>query len=177
MTLIEIREAKQEEAELIARISRTTFQETFGPVNTAEDMQLFLDEQFTLQQLMEECGKPGHRHYLAWYEDQPAGYMFIKYRSHPSLLTDKAMEISRIYCLSAFQGKGIGKALLLEAMKAARVKNYSTIWLGVWKENKKAITFYQSFGFRTFGTTDFLLGKDLQQDWLMECTVPSLPTQ
>jgi ribosomal protein S18 acetylase RimI-like enzyme len=175
MSLITIREANKDEAALIAKISRSTFQETFGPVNTEKDMQLFLDEQFTMQQLVEEVGKPGHRHFLAWYQDQPAGYLFIKYRSHPALLTDAAIEISRIYCLAAFQGKGIGKALMLEAMKEGRTNHCSTVWLGVWKENKKALTFYQSFGFDIFGTTDFLLGMDMQQDWLMQCSISNLP--
>lgn len=174
MSLITIREANKDEAALIAKISRSTFQETFGPVNTEKDMQLFLDEQFTMQQLVEEVGKPGHRHFLAWYQDQPAGYLFIKYRSHPALLTDAAIEISRIYCLAAFQGKGIGKALMLEAMKEGRTNDCSTVWLGVWKENKKALTFYQSFGFDIFGTTDFLLGMDMQQDWLMQCSISNL---
>jgi len=174
MSLITIREANKDEAALIAKISRSTFQETFGPVNTEKDMQLFLDEQFTMQQLVEEVGKPGHRHFLAWYQDQPAGYLFIKYRSHPALLTDAAIEISRIYCLAAFQGKGIGKALMLEAMKEGRTNYCSTVWLGVWKENKKALTFYQSFGFDIFGTTDFLLGMDMQQDWLMQCSISNL---
>jgi hypothetical protein len=64
---------------------------------------------------------------------------------------------------------------MLEAMKEGRTNHCSTVWLGVWKENKKALTFYQSFGFDIFGTTDFLLGMDMQQDWLMQCSISNLP--
>ena len=41
------------------------------------------------------------------------------------------------------------------------------VWLGVWKQNKKAIDFYTKWGFRIFGECDFVLGNDLQKDWLM----------
>jgi ribosomal protein S18 acetylase RimI-like enzyme len=82
-------------------------------------------------------------------------------------LNDPALEISRIYCLEKFQGKGVGKSLMQEAIMDANRKQLKWVWLGVWKENAKAISFYRSFGFNTFGTTNFLLGNDWQEDWLM----------
>lgn len=168
MNHIELMDAGKDLASLVADMSRKTFQQTFGPYNTAEDMQLFLLEQFTQEKLMQEVGIPGHRHILAYYDGIPAGYVFIKYHSHELLMNEPALEISRIYCLQEFQGLGIGKAMMEEALKDARHNNLKWVWLGVWKENAKALTFYQSFGFSSFGTTDFLLGKDWQKDWLMK---------
>jgi ribosomal protein S18 acetylase RimI-like enzyme len=168
MPLIQLHDVGKDQSELIASLSRQTFLETFGPVNTQENMKLFLDEQFTMSQLMAEVGLPGTRHVLAYCDGIPAGYMFIKYRAHSSLDTESALEISRIYCLQEFQGLGIGKTLMLEAINDAKKKKLSIVWLGVWKENAKALKFYQSFGFSSFGTTDFLLGKDWQEDWLMK---------
>jgi ribosomal protein S18 acetylase RimI-like enzyme len=168
MKHIELKDAGKNLAPLIADISRKTFQETFGPVNTAEDMQLFLQEQFTTEKLIQEVGIPGHRHVMAYVDEIPAGYLFIKYHSHHLLKNEPALEISRIYCLQEFQGLGIGKALMEEALKDAKRTKLKWVWLGVWKENAKALKFYQSFGFSSFGTTDFLLGKDCQEDWLMK---------
>ena len=168
MNHIELMDAGKDLESIVAEISRKTFQETFGPVNTEIDMQIFLQEQFTADQLSKEVGMPGHRHVLAYVDDIPAGYMFIKYHSHQLLNNEPALEISRIYCLQEFQGLRIGKALMEEALKDARHNNLKWVWLGVWKENNKALTFYQSFGFSSFGTTNFLLGKDWQKDWLMK---------
>lgn len=167
MKHIELKDAGIEQAAMIADISRTTFQETFGPVNTKEDMQLFLQEQFTVEKLIQEVGIPGHRHVIAYSAGIPAGYLFIKYHSHALLQNEPALEISRIYCLQAFQGQGVGKAFMQEALLDANRKKLNWVWLGVWKENTKALAFYQSFGFSIFGTTDFLLGRDWQEDWLM----------
>lgn len=171
MNHIELKDAGIEQAALIADISRTTFEETFGPHNTVEDMQLFLQEQFTADQLIQEVGIPGHRHVIAYSDGTPAGYLFIKYHSHPLLQNEPALEISRIYCLQKFQGRGIGKSLMQEALLDAYKKNLKWVWLGVWKENTKALAFYQSFGFSSFSMTAFLLGNDIQQDWLMKCKI------
>jgi diamine N-acetyltransferase len=155
------------EADLLADISRTTFAETFAPVNTPEDIAAFMEQQFTAEQLKAEMGKPGYLHLLASYNGTPAGYLFLKKQTHPLLNQAAALEISRIYCLQAFQSKGVGKAMMEYALQFAQENGLPTIWLGVWKENTKALAFYTSFGFRIFGDTDFLLGNDLQKDWLM----------
>lgn len=155
------------EADLLADISRTTFAETFAPVNTLEDMAIFMEQQFTTEQLKAEMGKPDYLHLLASYNGAPAGYLFLKKHSHPLLQKSAALEISRIYCLQTFQGKGVGKALMEYALDYAKENELPTVWLGVWKENAKALAFYTSFGFRIFGETDFILGNDLQKDWLM----------
>jgi len=165
--MIQIAPFHSSEADLLADISRTTFAETFAPVNTPEDMVIFMEQQFTAEQLKAEMGKPGYLHLLASYNGAPAGYLFLKKQTHPLLNLAAALEISRIYCLQAFQGKGVGKAMMEYALLFAQENGLPTIWLGVWKQNTKALAFYTSFGFRIFGETDFLLGSDLQKDWLM----------
>ncbi|MBD0288901.1 MAG: alpha/beta hydrolase, partial [Flavisolibacter sp.] len=57
-TAITIRTATREDAELIANMSRQTFYETCAALNTKENMEQFLREQFTKQKLMAEVGTP-----------------------------------------------------------------------------------------------------------------------
>jgi ribosomal protein S18 acetylase RimI-like enzyme len=38
----------------------------------------------------------------------------------------------------------------------------------VWEHNQRAIDFYTRWGFEKFGDIDFLLGNDLQNDWMMQ---------
>ena len=166
-SMIQIEPFLSSEADLLANISRTTFAETFAPVNTPEDMAIFMEQQFTAEQLKAEMGKPGYLHLLASYNGAPAGYLFLKSQTHPLLNQTASLEISRIYCLQAFQAKGVGKAMMEYALQYAKENDLPTVWLGVWKENAKALAFYTSFGFRIFGDTDFILGNDLQKDWLM----------
>ena len=65
-------------------------------------------------------------------------------------------------------GKGVGKKLMQTCHDIARQKGKKILWLGVWKENHRAIDFYKSWGFEIFGDQEFILGDDVQTDWLMK---------
>jgi len=167
MSLV-IRHATKEDAKLIADISHQTFYETFIADNSKEDMDKFLNEQFTKGKLMLEVGAPENIFLLAYYDDEVAGYAKLRDSKIPlSLDNANVLEIARIYCMSHFIGKGIGKALMQASIDLAREKKKEVVWLGVWEKNQRAIEFYTKWGFEKFDETDFLLGNDMQRDWLM----------
>lgn len=164
-----IRSAGVEDGSLIADLSRQTFYETFAAYNTVEDMDTFLLEQFTRGRLMLEVGQPGLYFFIALANGEAVGYLKLREGKTPAGISNKnALEIARIYVLKSHAGKGIGKALMGKSLEVARSLQKETVWLGVWEKNGKAIDFYNSWGFIIFGQQDFLLGKDLQKDWLMK---------
>jgi len=166
--MVQIRLAEAGEAELIAEISRETFYDTFAAHNTVADMDKFMAEQFSTAQLVEEFSQTGHTFFLAWVDDLPAGYIFLKNKSHQALGSASAMEISRLYVRKAFIGKGIGKLLMQKAIAFAAQEQKEWIWLGVWEHNQTAIDFYTAFGYEKFAEHEFILGDDVQLDWLMK---------
>jgi ribosomal protein S18 acetylase RimI-like enzyme len=165
--MINIRYATIEDAALIAAISRETFYETFAAFNTASDMQKFMDEQFSVADLMAQVADPAHHYFLVYDDNQAVGYTFLIDRTHPSLKSSLSLEIARIYIRQSAIGKGIGKALMNRAISFAQSQQKNAVWLGVWEHNQRAIDFYLSLGFSKFGEHDFLLGDDVQRDWLM----------
>ena len=70
-------------------------------------------------------------------------------------------------------GSGIGHKLMRAAMETTHREGFQTMWLGVWENNTHAIRFYQRHGFVTVGSHQFLLGKDLQTDLVMQLTTVS----
>lgn len=164
-----IRKATTKDALLIADISHQTFFETFAPHNKKEDMDKFLSEQFTKGKLMLEVGKIENTFLLACHNQDVAGYVKLRESRPPgSLGHSKAMEIARLYARNNMIGKGVGKALMQASINVAGEKNKETLWLGVWEKNQRAIDFYIKWGFEKFDETNFLLGNDLQTDWLMK---------
>ncbi len=161
-----IRTASIADAELIAEISRECFYDAFAKDNTQADMDKFMSEKFSVETLMAEVGVPRHIFMLAYLDNEPAGYLFIKDNGHPAL-SDNAIEISRIYARDRFIGKGVGRSLLLAALAEAKAMKKDKVWLGVWEHNHRAIQFYSSFGFQKFSEHEFVLGSDVQTDWLM----------
>ena len=164
-----IRIANKEDAELIANISRLTFFETFAAENTKENMNKFMSEQFSKEKLMAEVGAPGNIFLLAIDEEGPVGYVRMKETEHnESLGAVPAIEISRIYAMPHKIGKGVGPLLMQACIDMAKKMNKKIIWLAVWEKNQKGISFYKKWGFERFGEHDFILGDDVQLDWLMK---------
>jgi len=165
---IEIKPAGRPEADLIADIARKTFMETYGEMNTPENMEVYLNSQFSDEKLLEELQHPRTRFFLAYLDGIPAAFTKVRDdRKAKKLEEIKAIEIQRIYVLQEYQGFSLGKAMLDMIKELAREDGYQTIWLQVWQKNNKAIRFYQKAGFTVFETASFLLGSSSQQDFLM----------
>lgn len=161
---IEIRTAGKKDAALIADLSRKTFYDTFAPHNTAADMEKFMAEQFTGEKLMAEVGTPENTFLLANVAEKPAGYACLReWKGDPAKI-----EIARLYADVEFIGKGIGKALMQACIGLAEQRGKKTVTLGVWDKNERAIAFYAAWGFEKVGQHDFVLGSDVQQDWIMQ---------
>ena len=164
-----IREATIDDAILIADISQLTFRHTFSADNTPEDMDMFLSQQFTKGKLMLEVGRPELQFLLAYAGNEIAGYVKLREAKAPEGLgVTNALEIARLYAMPAMIGKGVGKLLMQASITAAKDAGKEAVWLGVWEKNRRAIDFYQRWGFEKFGEVDFLLGTDMQRDWLMK---------
>jgi ribosomal protein S18 acetylase RimI-like enzyme len=163
-----LREATTDDAVLIADISRQTFYDSFAADNTKEDMDKFLREQFTRGKLILEVGARGNTFFLAYCNNEIAGYLKLRDAGKPAALSGmNVLEIARLYALSTMIGKGVGSLLMQKSIDTAQEKNKEAVWLGVWEKNRRAIDFYTRWGFEKFGEQDFLLGDDVQNDWLM----------
>jgi len=167
--MLSVRTATAADAGLIADLSRQTFYDTFSSFNTKEDMELFMSEQFTRDQLEQQvCNDPGMFSIL--YDGQtPAGYYRLSIQNAPPELGNiSALEIARIYIVKQWQGRGAGDLLMRTIHSFAAEHQFAVVWLGVWEKNEPAIRFYKKWGFEKFGEHDFLLGTDVQCDWLMK---------
>jgi ribosomal protein S18 acetylase RimI-like enzyme len=171
--MIEIRPATLNDAELVADISRETFYETYVAYNTKEDMDKFMSEQFSREKLMAQVGVKGNLFLLAYVNEEPAGYVFLRDETHPHIPDENAVEICRFYARRAFIGRGVGKKLMQSAVAYALAENKTFIWLIVWQQNARAMQFYTSFGFEIFAEQDFILGNDVQRDWAMKLKIKS----
>jgi len=166
---ITVRLATKDDAALIADLSRQTFYESYHLQNTKEDMDKFLGEVFTKENLMAEVGAGGNTFFIAFNGDEALGYVRLREsKIHTALGDANAIEIPRIYALQSAIGKGVGKQLMLAAINFAKLLNKQVIWLGVWENNQRAIDFYTKFGFEKFGEDEFVLGNDIQTDWLLK---------
>jgi ribosomal protein S18 acetylase RimI-like enzyme len=163
-----IRPALVGDAVLIAHLASKTFMETYGEMNTPENMEKYLETQFSVSKIIAELSNHNARFFLVYVDGIPAAFTKLRQDRKPKQLENEiVIEIQRIYVLKEFQGFSIGKTLIKMVKKLAKAEGFKAIWLQVWQKNNKAIRFYQKVGFVVYETATFILGDDVQQDFLM----------
>lgn len=172
MDAISIESVKNDEAELLQRVSRLTFFDTYSSFNTPENIRKYLNDNLSLEKITEELNNTNSKFYFAKKDGDILGYLKVSYNGMPPKINDKnALEIERIYVLKGIQGKGIGQQLIEKAVDVAKESNLQDIWLGVWEENRNAINFYTRNGFVAYDKHVFMLGNDEQIDVLMKRSI------
>jgi ribosomal protein S18 acetylase RimI-like enzyme len=168
METIEIKRITVQELDQLKEIGRKTFQETFSESNDDENMKKYLDEKFSSDKLIEELNNTDSEFYFATLENDVIGYLKVNFgESQTELKDDTALEIERIYVSKEFHGKKVGQLLYEKAIQIAKDKNVHYVWLGVWENNVRAISFYTKNGFVEFDKHIFKLGDDEQIDIMM----------
>lgn len=156
------------DVEQLQAISKKTFLETFASSNSEENMTKYLEEGFSLSKLSDELNNTNSEFYFALENDEVIGYLKINFgNSQTELKDDKALEIERIYVLQEYHGKRVGQLLYDKAISTAKENTAAYVWLGVWEENPRAISFYKKNGFVEFDKHIFKLGDDEQTDIMM----------
>jgi diamine N-acetyltransferase len=168
MMQVLIKQMMPDEVDLLEQISRKTFFETFTGTTSAENLQKYLDDNFTSSRFLNELNTAGSAFYLAWSGKKLIGYMKInKGEAQNEFRYDDSMEIERLYLIKEFWGKAAGQKLLDFAFQQALAMNARMIWLGVWENNLRAIRFYKKNDFQVIGKHPFAVGEDVQTDLLM----------
>jgi ribosomal protein S18 acetylase RimI-like enzyme len=174
--MITIRVAVEDDARILADISRQTFYDTFAAQNSEENMEIHMQEYYALDKILAELKDPYCTFLLAYEGDQLAGYAKLnEHAKEEAKSLDNPIEIERIYSCKEMIGKGVGKKLMENCLAAANEKKKNTVWLGVWESNSRAIEFYTRWGFEKFGEHNFPVGDDPQKDWLMKRSIAGDP--
>lgn len=158
-----------DDLEKLQKIGRQTFQETFSESNSEENMRNYLEKGFSKEKLTQEINDKNSEFYFAIVNNEVIGYLKVNFgESQTELKDSKALEIERIYVSKEFQGKGVAQILYSKAIEIAKLKSAEYVWLGVWEENPRAISFYKKNGFVEFDKHIFMLGDDEQTDVMMK---------
>ena len=166
---ISVRTCNQKDIDALVALGIKTFRDTFDEYNSPENMIRYINDTFTRKIFEHEMKQPGTEFFLAFDGRRPAGYAKIR-SSHPpvGLNSRAALEIERLYAHRDYIGKRVGHMLVQTCLAYAKKKGTKTLWLGVWENNQRAISFYEKNGFVKFGEHAFMLGDDAQTDWLMK---------
>jgi ribosomal protein S18 acetylase RimI-like enzyme len=165
-----VRRADESDVTLLALLGARLFEQAFGAANNPDDIADYVATAFSVEALRNvvldaDCA--------SWIAEDPGraaiGYAILRRGTTANGITsDRPAEVQRIYVERAWHGRNVGEALMRACIDhAQRVWHADELWLGVWQDNPRAITFYEKSGFRVVGEQTFQLGSDVQKDFVM----------
>ncbi|MGD9630426.1 MAG: N-acetyltransferase family protein [Pyrinomonadaceae bacterium] len=166
---VSIREASAEDALLISALAVVSFYEAYFEQDDPHDLARYLNESFAPDVISAEMAAGGSTFFIAFRGEQAVGYAILRDGEvHPSVSCGNAIELRRIYLVERVWGAGIGERLLRHCLEFARSIGKDVLWLGVWQENRRGLSFYQKHGFRAVGTLTFPYGDSVGINNVME---------
>ena len=91
---------------------------------------------------------------IAKIKEEVVGFAVMELDESPSfdsLVTRKFAYMNDFGIKNSYQRNGIGKVLFEACLEWSKNKDATSLDLNVWEFNKKAISFYESFGMETIG--------------------------
>lgn len=165
---IHIHQATVDDAHLLTEMGARMFAESFGAFNRPEDMQVYLEKSFNQAAIRAALLSDRVIYLLVTLSKQVIGYAKVSQNTSPiPIQGNNPIELDRIYIDLAFSRRGYGSQLLAACVDAARQMGGDMLWLGVWERNEQAIRFYKRWGFEIVGEMEFVLGADIQNDFVM----------
>lgn len=114
---------------------------------------------FSAAEVRAILNNPEQHIYIACVDDQPAGYIYIQIGERAESPIRHAMRLLYIHHISvnpAYQGTGVGKALIDHVKAVAREEGIAHLELDVWSFNTHAQAFFQSQGFEPYNVRMWL---------------------
>ncbi len=157
--MIEIKKAKESDAEILALLGRVTYVESHGHfIEDKTDLLKYLSKSFSVAKTREDI-KNNNNLFLILYVDQlPIGYVKLVLKAtHESVESKNSCRLERIYILADFLPMKLGTQFLDFIEEKAKELQFDTMWLSVYVKNNRAIRFYEKNEFENVGELSFLV--------------------
>jgi ribosomal protein S18 acetylase RimI-like enzyme len=170
MTDFSIRQCTVDDAATLSSLSARLFTETYGPTHAEPELSRYLARSFAVEGIRTAILDDEEAMLVA---EDPGGhaiaYAYLRASADPpsGVNGQRVFEIVRFYVDGAFQGRGIGAALMQKSLDETKRRGANAVWLQVWKEAPWAVGFYERMGFTVVGSAKFYFGEQIGDDHVM----------
>lgn len=166
----EIRLASPADAEQVALLGAQVFTSTYGNSIVAEDLQVYLDKNYTSTAVLADIQDANKTILVASDANKRIiGYIYLTLGASEACIANitNKIELERLYILPSAHGMGVGRSLEREGETLGRKLGATHMWLGVWEHNVRAVHVYKHWGYSAVGQHMFTIGKTVQTDIVM----------
>lgn len=152
-----VRKATLEDAVYIALLARITFTEAFSHLfHNKQHLLDYYHKAFSVEKIRNSIQKDNNVYFIAFCDELPVGYAKLKkYSPSPFQHEEKISQLEKIYVLNNFISLKIGKQLMEQLLEQVQNLKSTDLWLAVYVDNHRAISFYEKNGFSTAGNHTF----------------------
>lgn len=166
-----IRPCLPADASTLCALGARLFRQAYGATHAEPRLSPYLARAYDPERVAGELASPGYRAWFAVDDAQePFAYAVVR-RSEPpfpgNLPGQRPAEVLRFYVDAAWQGRGVGYALMRSCEAQARAWGADCLWVAVWQQAGWAIAFYRRTGLAVSGTAIFQFGDRADDDYLM----------
>ena len=154
--MYELKKADLESTNLLKQLMIDTFKQAYEDMHTKENIEEYCNKNFIDKSVEDILSSDLFTCTIAFNVDFPVGFLILKDEECPARIDGSSLELQQLYILKSEYKKGLGKQLFKNMIKISKSKSKQYIWLYVSDTNKRAVSFYNSIGFRKIGT-----GKDI----------------
>lgn len=156
--MLKIIKATIEDAETLSKVGPASFLPAHGHSAPKEIIDSYIAANFSEENLIKELSNPNFQYHIVYYNNKIAGFSKVIFNFENENIKDKKVtKMERLYLLKEFYNLGLGKKLLDFNINLAQKHKQAGIWLFVWIENQRALSFYKKTGFKKVGYFDFVL--------------------
>jgi len=167
MDKISYGKARIEDSTRLSVLFKTVYIEVYATEGITFEFANFIEKRFSIEQIEHTIKKNPDQLLIAYLNGNPIGAAEVIYNSMCPIRKVATPELSKLYVLRRFNGKGIGYSLLIEAEEQLRQKGYKDLYLEVYTKNDHAISFYERQGYQKIGSADFPMEHNVYKNWVM----------
>lgn len=170
MDSIIFRSATIDETENLVILKQQVWVSTYAIEGIRKEFSDYLLDTFTLENEIAIMENQQKFTLIAEYKGHLIGCVEVDLNPNKSIPQIESLpEISVLYVLERFCGKGIGKLLLHEVIAKLKNLNYKGVWLSVYHRNQRGINFYNQNGFKDIGKLFFEMSGNRYENRIMMC--------
>lgn len=167
MDNISISKAKIEDVLRISILLKTVYIQTYASEGITFEFANFIEKRFSLKYITDIINENPDQLVISHFKNNPIGVAEIIFESKCPIRNIPVPELSKLYVLERFYGKGIGYGLLSASEKLLKEKGYKEFYLEVYYKNTRAIRFYERQGYKIIGNTDFRIENSVYKNFAM----------
>ena len=159
--------AELSDALKISVLLKTVYIQTYAVEGITFEFANFITKRFSPELIENIIKENPSRLIIAYLNGNAIGVAEIVYDSTCPIRKTTLPELSKLYVLERFYGKGIGCGLIKEVEKEVRENGFNELNLEVYINNARAIAFYERQGDVSIGNIDFPMESNTYENLVM----------